>query len=71
MNAPCYNCKEREVGCHSFCEKYIKYDNENKKRIEENHNRIRSDPDYMPNNYQKRGVERIIDSQKRGRKLWK
>ena len=38
--APCLNCKERKVGCHSTCEKYINYHNErvewNKKRYEAN-----------------------------------
>ena len=22
MRPPCYNCQEREVGCHSRCDKY-------------------------------------------------
>ena len=25
MQAPCKNCKDRVVGCHSNCEKYIAY----------------------------------------------
>ena len=25
MNAPCYNCQERKVGCHSGCERYLVY----------------------------------------------
>ncbi len=25
MIAPCMNCKEREIGCHSHCEKYSGY----------------------------------------------
>lgn len=27
MEAPCKNCKAREVGCHSKCEEYKKFDN--------------------------------------------
>ena len=23
-NAPCKNCQERHLGCHSHCEKYLK-----------------------------------------------
>ncbi|WP_455256740.1 hypothetical protein [Peptoniphilus asaccharolyticus] len=26
MIAPCKNCEEREVGCHSNCKRYIEYD---------------------------------------------
>ena len=25
MNAPCYNCYERYIGCHDSCEKYREY----------------------------------------------
>ena len=25
MKAPCYNCKDRELGCHSSCNKYSEY----------------------------------------------
>lgn len=25
MTAPCKNCKDRYLGCHSECEKYIAY----------------------------------------------
>lgn len=35
MNVPCYGCDEREVGCHSECEKYKEYIAENEKRKEE------------------------------------
>lgn len=28
MNAPCKDCMERYVGCHSKCEKYIAYKEE-------------------------------------------
>lgn len=30
-NAPCARCTEREVGCHSKCEKYIAYTKERRK----------------------------------------
>ena len=29
---PCYQCKERKVGCHSTCEKYQNFVEENQKR---------------------------------------
>lgn len=25
MNAPCYNCDEKYIGCHDSCEKYREY----------------------------------------------
>lgn len=38
--APCYHCKDRQEGCHSQCERYIKYrgelDKESRARAEEN-----------------------------------
>lgn len=35
MNVPCYQCDEREVGCHSECGKYKEYIAENEQRKEE------------------------------------
>lgn len=26
---PCYKCADREIGCHSTCEKYIEYQADN------------------------------------------
>lgn len=26
MQAPCKNCPDRQLGCHSTCEKYIAFD---------------------------------------------
>lgn len=31
---PCKECKERKVGCHSTCSKYLKSKMENDKRLE-------------------------------------
>ena len=28
VSSPCKDCMDREVGCHSTCEKYIKYQKE-------------------------------------------
>ena len=25
MNAPCMNCSDREIGCHSHCDRYSEY----------------------------------------------
>lgn len=33
--SPCKDCKNREIGCHSTCEKYIKYSKLNAKDYEE------------------------------------
>lgn len=27
---PCYQCEERQLGCHSNCPKYIEWSNKNK-----------------------------------------
>lgn len=36
LDSGCLGCKDRKVGCHSTCEKYLKWkdkiDNDNKKR---------------------------------------
>lgn len=32
--APCYNCTDREMGCHSKCEKYKEYLVQNEARRE-------------------------------------
>lgn len=29
--APCLGCNERQLGCHSYCDKYIKFKSENEK----------------------------------------
>lgn len=34
----CYGCKERTIGCHSTCERYISESNENRKRSQEQWN---------------------------------
>lgn len=26
MNSPCKDCPDRQMGCHSNCEKYLSYD---------------------------------------------
>lgn len=35
MDAPCYRCADRKLGCHSECSKYRRYDEENKKNRKE------------------------------------
>ena len=35
MEAPCKDCKDRTSGCHSKCEKYKAFDDENKKKYEQ------------------------------------
>lgn len=34
MNAPCKDCSDRQVGCHSTCEKYIVFSKEKRQRNE-------------------------------------
>lgn len=36
MNAPCYGCTDRRVGCHAKCDKYQAYHAERVKVYEEN-----------------------------------
>lgn len=30
IKAPCHECKDRRIGCHGECEKYISFSRENK-----------------------------------------
>lgn len=34
MNAPCKDCPDRQVGCHSTCEKYITFAKEKREQNE-------------------------------------
>ena len=34
MKCPCKNCKKREVGCHSYCNNYIKWSKYNRSKKE-------------------------------------
>ena len=36
MSSPCYKCGKRTMTCHDTCEKYAKYDAENKSKNERN-----------------------------------
>jgi hypothetical protein len=35
MKNPCYDCQDREVGCHARCEKYIAWADERNRQNEE------------------------------------
>lgn len=37
LKAPCLNCPNRMINCHSTCKSYIDYKNENEKIREEKH----------------------------------
>ena len=40
--APCYQCKDRKVGCHGTCQKYIDFQKkwkENRSRARKKYNR--------------------------------
>nr|DAH32760.1 MAG TPA: hypothetical protein [Caudoviricetes sp.] len=52
MNAPCKDCPERHMGCHSECEKYIAYHQfreEVLKRKEQDRVRCKSNRKWVPN----------------------
>lgn len=34
LNAPCKDCKERELNCHSTCERYLEFQKVNNDRKE-------------------------------------
>lgn len=38
LQAPCYKCEDRVLGCHSTCEKYKLYKKENDALIEQMRN---------------------------------
>lgn len=46
ITAPCKDCLDRCVGCHSKCEKYIEYDIQNKKRREAEAKRKAAEREY-------------------------
>lgn len=35
VKPPCKDCKDRKVGCHSVCEKYINFQKEHEKEMKE------------------------------------
>ena len=70
MNAPCYECKDRTLGCHGSCEKYAEYDSLNKKRIHDHSEEIRTAPEKMPNSYLTRNSKLSARLQKEGRRRW-
>ena len=52
MTAPCKDCPERHMGCHSKCEKYIEYHKfreEVLKRKEQDRVRCKSNRKWVPN----------------------
>lgn len=34
MTVPCKGCRDRQVGCHARCEGYLRFAEENRKRLE-------------------------------------
>lgn len=42
MNKPCYDCPDREIGCHNKCSEYRGY----KERLEEKRAFIKTDKDF-------------------------
>lgn len=34
-SSPCKDCKDRKLGCHSVCDKYIEYSKQNEKIYKE------------------------------------
>lgn len=44
MTAPCKNCPEREIGCHSMCDRYIRYAKQREKIREKRMQEQLADP---------------------------
>jgi hypothetical protein len=45
--SPCYQCPDREVGCHSVCEKYKTYEKENMEYRQAVYNEKRKEYAYL------------------------
>lgn len=43
MKAPCKDCQNRRVGCHSECEKYISFSEERSRQLEEKYKASQAD----------------------------
>ena len=56
---PCRDCKEREVGCHGYCELYKLWSKENEQRKEKIHREIQSNRIYEEDLHKKKRVKRI------------
>ena len=44
MTAPCKNCPEREIGCHSMCDRYIRYAKQREKIRQKRLHDAQTDP---------------------------
>ena len=55
MNPPCKGCKERQLGCHSTCERYAVYRQYNEKLYEERRN-TRTVRDFITDSYRKQSA---------------
>lgn len=57
VKSPCYKCEDREVGCHSKCERYIDFST---KHQEENEAiRRAKEEDWRIRDYESRAKRRI------------
>lgn len=54
QKSPCYQCADRQLGCHSTCEKYLAFDKDNAKTREDI--------------YKKREIEYRLNNRKEKRK---
>lgn len=64
MNGPCYNCPDRDYGCHSSCSKYLEF---KKKQEEINKNRIRQQHPQLSHVSNFESVIRLKGKRNRGR----
>ena len=59
-NSPCKDCKERQVGCHSTCEKYLEW---NKKWVD---NKIKiSEQKYLMKQIDSHEIENTYKAKRR------
>ena len=44
--APCFNCQERYLGCHDYCDKYQEFRQNRNKLLNEQRKRNKTECDY-------------------------
>ena len=55
IKSPCYQCPDREIGCHSKCEQYLSYQTEIREWNKNDYQRRERENDYMSVATRKRG----------------
>lgn len=64
MEAPCYNCQDRVLGCHSLCKKYKEFARFRKEQNEKKSKAIRERFDF--GDFKGESISRTSGKQRKG-----